>query len=403
MKYFKNRWLLILITLLVIPALACSLPFGSEEEPTPTTSAVGADVGDSSNETQEEPAGVNVPEETAEDEVAVEETAEEPVEEETVEEESALLSTLFPDSLLVRDTVQEFNTLDSYEMEMEISTTVSETTQVIQATIQVSTDPAQSQMTFSFSGFDELAGIGSMSMTQIDGVNYMNMADFGCVTTSEGEFGLEEFGLLDANEFLEDIGEASLVGEESINGIETVHYTFDESVIEDETTQFDSAQGDVYIAKDGNYVVRFRMEGEGSVEDLGIGLEESVDDAIPQVGVILVEMNLVSVNEPVNIIIPEECENSGLANSEYPVLADAFESTSFGGIVTYKTETPFADIVAFYEEMLTADNWAYQEESSFMVEGSTALMYFDKDGRSLTVTVTEDTGAEAFVVVLFEE
>lgn len=415
MKHVMNRWLLLFVLLLGMSAMACNLPFGGEEEPTPRPTTDDDDDGDRTNETEEEP------EAAAEEEIAAEEEAEEPVEEadmeeetavseetdeteETAEEDSSLLGNLFPESLSVRDTVSEFDTLDSYEMEMAFSTTISETSQVVEATIVASTDPAQTQMTFSFTGFDELAGISAMSMVQVEGTTYMNMGEFGCVTTAEGEFSQEDFGALDATEFLEDIGEATLVGEETINGIDTLHYTFDESVIEDETTQFNWAEGDVYIAKDGNYVVRFRMEGEGTVEDLGMALEEEgVEDAIPQVGLIQVEMNLVSINEPVNITIPEECENGGLANSDYPILEDAFETSSFGGIVTYKTETPFADAVAFYQESLSADDWVYQETNSFIMEGSTALMYFDKDGRSLTVTITEDTTAGTFAVVLFEE
>ena len=416
MKHVMNPWLLLFVLLLGMSAMACNLPFGGEEEPTPRPTTDDDDDGDRTNEAEEEP------EAAAEEEIVVEEEAEEPVEEEadmeeetavseetdeteeTAEEGSSLLGNLFPESLSVRDTVSEFDTLDSYEMEMEFSTTISETTQVVQATIVASTDPAQTQMTFSFTGFDELAGISAMSMVQVEGTTYMNMGEFGCVTTSEGEFSQEDFGALDATEFLEDIGEATLVGEETINGIDTLHYTFDESVIEDDTTQFNWAEGDVYIAKDGNYVVRFRMEGEGTVEDLGMALEEEgVEDELPQVGLIQVEMNLVSVNEPVNITIPEECENGGLANSDYPILEDAFETGSFGGIVTYKTETPFADAVAFYQESLTVDDWVYQETNSFIMEGSTALMYFDKDGRSLTVTITEDTTAGTFAVVLFEE
>lgn len=416
MKHILNRWLLIFILLLGMSALACNLPFGGEEEPSAATS----DNNDEGDRTSEEDASeMEEAVDTPEDEVAVEDSpADSVVEEavveeetavseetaETTEEDSSLLSNLFPESLLVRDTVQDFDDLDTYEMEMEISTTVSETTQVIQATILVSTDPAQTQMTFSFSGLDDMAGIDSMSMTQIEGTTYMNMAEFGCMSTSESEFDQADFGTLDATDFLADVGEATLVGEETINGIETVHYTFDESVVGDEISQFDWAQGDVYIAKEGNYMVRFRMEGEGTADALGVALEEEgVDGIKPQIGLIQIEMNLVSVNEPVNITIPEGCENGGLANSEYPVLEDAFESSAFGGIVTYKTETPFADAVTFYQETLAADDWVYQEDNSFIMEGSTALMYFDKDGRSLTVTITEDTASDAFAVVLFEE
>jgi hypothetical protein len=250
-----------------------------------------------------------------------------------------------------------------------------------------------------------MAGMDSMSMTQIEGTSYMNVPEFGCISMSATEAEDAFAESLDANEFLEDIGDAELVGEETINGIETLHYTFDETAIQDETTQFTSAQGDVYIAKEGNYVVRFRIEGEGNIADMGMAIaeEEEGTDTEPMIGLMVVQMDLTNVNEPVSITIPAECENSGLADADYPVLEDAYESGSFGGIVTYKTNTPFADAVTFYQESLTAEGWVYQEEESFIMEGSTALMYFDQGDRSLTVTITEDTGTEAFVVVIFEE
>jgi hypothetical protein len=407
MKHFMNRWLLLFVLLLGMSALACNLPFGGEDEPTAVPATNDAEDNENRNEevaVPEEAAGDETTPEMVEEVVVEEETAvtEEPTEAETTEENTGLFSGLFPESLTVRDTVQQFDTLNSYEMTMMISTTVSETTQVVEATIQVSTDPAASYMTFSFSGFDEAIGASSMSMTQVDGITYMNMFEFGCVTSSEGDL-TEDFNMLDANDFLAEVGEANLVGEETINGIETLHYTFDESAITDGSTEYDWAQGDVYIAKEGNFVVRFQVEGEGPVAAVGFVLEETEDATqVPTMGLTQVEMNLTNINEPVNITIPEECENSGAAASEFPVLEDAYESSSFGGIVTYKTATSFADAVAFYQDSLAADGWTY-DESSFILENSTALMNFDKDGRSLTVTITEETGTDAFTVVLFEE
>ena len=84
-------------------------------------------------------------------------------------------------------------------------------------------------------------------------------------------------------------------------------------------------------------------------------------------------------------------------------MADAYESSSFGGVITYKTETAFADAVAFYQESLGEDGWVYQEGESNILEDSTALMFFGKNGRSLTVTITAETGTQAFLIVLFEE
>lgn len=409
MKYLMNRWLLLFVMLLGMSALACNLPFGGEEEPTPRPTQE-ADDAEEEEDVAEETAVEDEPEVVATEEPAVVATAvpDEPAAEpatSTTEGESGLLSNLFPQSVSVRDTVQEFDALESYQMEMSITTRVTETTQIIQATILVSTNPPQSQMTFSFEGegVADLAGMETMSMTQLEGTSYMNVPEFGCITMSAADTEDSFADSLNANEFLEDVGDAELVGEETINGIETLHYTFDETAIQDETTQFNWAQGDVYIAKEGNYVVRFRIEGEGAVGDLGLDMVEENTDAAPTVGLMVVQMDLTNINEPVSITIPAECENSGLVDADYPVLDDAFESSSFGGIVTYKTNASFADAVTFYQESLAAQGWVYQEDASLILEGSTALLYFDLNERSLTVTITEDTGTEAFVVVIFEE
>lgn len=400
MKNIINRWLLLFVLLLGLSALACNLPFGGEEEPTPRPTREADDAeaeedGEAATAVPDEPIAT----ETEEEPVATEVPAAEP----TAETGDDSLSSIFPQSLNVSDSAQGFDTLDSYQMEMTIATTVSDTTQTIHATMIISTDPAQSQMSFSFEGMEDMAGMGNMSMTQIEGTSYMIVPEFGCITSAAGETDDAFSNSLDANEFLEEIGEAQLVGEETINGIETLHYTFDETAVQDETTQFNSVQGDVYIAKEGNYIVRFRLEGEGPVGSLGIAMLEEETDADQTIGLMVIEMNLTSINEPVEITIPAECGNSGVADSEYPVLEDAYESGSFGGIVTYKTDTPFADAVAFYQESLAADGWVYQEADSFIMDGTTALMYFDQGDRSLTVTITQETGSSAFTVVIFEE
>lgn len=401
MKNIMNRWLLLFVLLLGLSALACNLPFGGEEEATLPASE-GVDSTENEGDVVEETAVPDVPAvtETEEDPVATPEPAEEPTE----EAEGGLLSNLFPQSVIVRDTVQELAVLDTYQMNMEITTTVSETTQVISATILISTNPAQSFINFTFEGAEDMGGMGNMSMTQIEDTSYMIIPDFGCITTPASEAQNTFSDTLDANQFLNDVGEATLVGEETINGIETLHYTFDETAMQAEMSQFNWAQGDVYIAKEGNYVVRFRIEGEGAVNDVGVAvLEGSADDTNPIIGLMVIQMDVTNINEPVEITIPAECENSGMAASDYPMLEDAYDSSSFGGIISYKTDTSFADAVAFYQESLPAAGWVYQESESFIMDGTTALMYFKQDDRSLTVTITEETGSAAFNVVLFEE
>jgi hypothetical protein len=237
--------------------------------------------------------------------------------EEAVEEVSSPSSNSFPTTLSIRDTVQRLDTLDSYEMEIEISTTFDLATEVIKATNQVSTNPPQSYLFVT--GFEGVAGIDSVSMTQIDNIVYLNVVNFECTTTTDEEYSLDDlgFGTQDAKDLLAEVGESTLVGEETINGIETVHYIFDESAFDEEFSQFNRAQGDVYIAKEGNYVVRFYIEGEASVPVLALAPIEEDADGVQQLDVVQesqvsfrqIEINILSINEPVTITVPEECEN----------------------------------------------------------------------------------------------
>ncbi|MCA9947628.1 MAG: hypothetical protein KC449_29310, partial [Anaerolineales bacterium] len=246
---------------------------------------------------------------------------------------------------------------------------------------------------FSFEGLGDMAGMDSMIMTQIEGTSYMEVPGLGCITTTEGDMMGEDFAdSMDASQFMEEVGEAELVGEETINGIDTLHYTFDETALQNEMSELNWAQGDVYIAKEGNYVVRFRMEGEGNVSDALMALDQGDTMTETLIGQMVIQMDISNINEPVNITIPEACENSGAGNSEYPILEDAAEYSSFGSFVTYTTETAFADIVTFYQENLAAQGWVYDEGESLILENSTALMYFTLDERTLTVTVTEISG-----------
>ena len=284
MKHLLNRWLLLFVMLLGLSALACNLPFGGEAEPTarPTTDDDDSDrPTDNDEETAPEETNtdeadnevVETNEEVAEEaETAVTEDSEvEAIEGEFSEEDGGLFSGLFEESVTVRDTVQLFDTLDSYQMDFSFGTTVDDDTQQMQITILATTNPPASQMTFNFVGFAGPVDLTEIKMTQIAETTYTIVPELGCITTSEGDLIGESFGqTIDANQFLEDIGEAELVGEETINGVETLHYTFDETDIEDDEYQFNWAQGDVYIAKDGDYAVRLRLEGEGIANDLGL-------------------------------------------------------------------------------------------------------------------------------------
>ncbi|MCA9957262.1 MAG: hypothetical protein KC434_21185, partial [Anaerolineales bacterium] len=122
MKYVANRWLLLFVLLLGMSAMACSLPFGGEEEPTPRPTR---DSDDEDNADSAEDAVVEEDAPEAEPTAAVEAESADPVEE-VIEEATAvpaapeetetaddggLFSGLFAQSVNVSETVQELDDL----------------------------------------------------------------------------------------------------------------------------------------------------------------------------------------------------------------------------------------------------------------------------------------------------
>lgn len=60
------------------------------------------------------------------------------------------------------------------------------------------------------------------------------------------------------------------VGEETVNGVATVHYTYSaESLATEYGTM--SGSGDIYVAKDGGYIVRYTFNGTGTFENYYAG------------------------------------------------------------------------------------------------------------------------------------
>lgn len=95
-----------------------------------------------------------------------------------------------------------------------------------------------------------------------------------------------------------------LVGEEVMSGVPVRTYTFEVRSL-DSGTEVEASRADgVYaLAVDGDYLVHYRLDLE-----LRTGAE---DDPDAEVSAILVEMLLESINQPVSIEFPPECQAAG--------------------------------------------------------------------------------------------
>lgn len=383
-------WILALLLLLSFPALACGGFGGGDEEATAV------------------PEAAPVVEEAAPEATAVPQTEETAVE--TVEEPAAVEETLsepaLSESSLTLDTIDELP-FNSYRISMVLEVTGTkadgqEVNQSMNSDFTVSNDPQIMNIVMSFSGIDEAMDAESIEMAQVDGTSYMVIPEMGCITTSGGDI-LEEnpfTSMMSPDQFLNDLENAKYEGEETINGILTRHYSFDKfAMAGTDLTDVEEANGHVYIAKDGDFLVSMVVDATGKIDLFDEGLTEN--------GQMHIEINLTDVDVPVEAAIPAACTaedgSAGGANSDFPMLDDASEVTSFAGVLSYQTALPTEDIIAYYDEALANEGWTKDEEGSF-IAGGNALVSYLRDGVTLSVTVSpnEETGGN-YVILLSDE
>jgi hypothetical protein len=329
------QWLMALIVLMGMSTLACGA-FSGDEEATavPATEAATAveseaDEAQEAAPTEAESADSPPEESVAESPSAESEESEEPAE---PEESATVAAAAGQAKTLAISAIAQPDDLSSYRMVMnaELTSTDENGTEVVETfliDVAFSNAPEAMSMMMHVEGVEEAAEMGDIAMTQLEGTTYMVVPGFGCITTTEAEsLGQENpfTELTDADTFMQDVSEAQFEGEEVINGIETLHYTFDETDIENGEVEW--AEGHIYVAKDGGWLVRLTMEGEGVFDELA---EE------PEFGMMQLQIDITDINQTFDFSIPADCEAESAGGGDMPMTADAYEVSSLGGLLTF--------------------------------------------------------------------
>lgn len=281
-----------------------------------------------------------------------------------------------------------------YDMVIEIVGKMAdgtESTQTMLMNLAVSTDPPATSMVMTAEGLADMADTGTMEFTQIGDASYIVMAEMGCmVLPAEGEGAMSSQELTESfapESIMENLNNVTFVGKDEINGIDVLHYTYDESAMNTEdAVNVESAEGHIYIAEEGGFMVRSVIDIVGNstfVEDMG---DEAFESAVTHI-----EMNLTDVNEAVVITPPAACEGQELPEAmDWPMLPDAADTVSFAGMASYTSETSAEDAVAFYKEAMPELGYTFDESGSFMAEGSGFLNFVNENEETVTVTISQD-------------
>lgn len=294
--------------------------------------------------------------------------------------------------------------LESYRYEITISATgtdengeaVNESMVMLMSYV---TDPPAMSLTVSTLGnSDSMFDMSGFSMVQMNGMSYTVFPEMGCMAfpAEEDLFAdplLDEFS---PDTILEDLENVRFVGEETRSGIRVLHYTFDEtSFPNEEVEEIEFARGDLYIAKEGGFLVSMIIELEGNADDF-----LSAADMVTSDVMVRMEFNIKDINQPIEIVLPEGCEEQTADSLNYPVLEDATDLFNMFGMVTYITAVSPAEAIEFYKESMAELGYTYSEDESFIL-GSTAMLVFNSETGSVSINISEGEGEGQTSVMIF--
>jgi len=380
----NKKILTLSMIVLLVPALACSLGGGSDESASSNVS-LGAEATDA-------PAATQAP--------VVEDI--EKVSEATPTPESTSPETTSLDGSLGLEQLDSFRATMFLEFTGALAgTTGNETTNQRQDyVLEVTRNPQARHQTTAIKGEGGIESDAQSEYYLIDGVTYT--LTFGRWIAQAGAMGRSQF----ANpETFVPIPETATCdsGPEDINGISAIHCTFTEADNIANALNASSAQGDIWFAEAGNYVVKYELDAQ----DVSLKGRFAESGGYYEFATYTIGYELEEVDGGLTISLPAEAEgaevvdqsgsvigNSGLAA---PDGADVFVDSDPGGLNYYSTEDQ-ATLIDFHRQALPAAGWQADPEESY-VDDNYALLIFENETGILRVFIQKDIDGGNFVSV----
>jgi hypothetical protein len=398
----KNlRWIVIVV---LVAGLALSLAACGGEEPTatPVPTEVGAAPTDSS---APEPTDTPLPPPT---DTPPSEPADTPLPEPTTEPEPEPEGGEGFDAALL----EQPNNLDSFRSTVEISwqgvlTDGTDVSNSMVMLFEFVRDPLAQHISIAgeFPGMEELGMEegATLDIYVIEGMMYMNL--FGGwmqMPAEEDTADIGDMAFVATDEMIGELQDAKYEGKETYNGIETKHYSFDESSFSSEDApegmEIEEASGNIYIAVEGNYVVHMDVTMSGS--NLEIPTGEGSD--MLQGGSMTIMVDLSDINESFTIEVPPEAKESGGMPEDIPLPPDAEEVSNLMGMITFQSPTSSEEIAEFYKTQMPENGWT---ETSVEEFSGMYMMEYSKEGRtaSFIISLDSDTGNTSVLITVSEE
>lgn len=231
-------------------------------------------------------------------------------------------------------------------------------------------EPAARQLTIEQSG--DLPELEQIFMAEAGGVAYERRGENICAAQllADGP-GLSE--LWEPAAFLPGVIGADAAGTDRVNDIAADHYTFDELALGE--SPYADATGEVWVASDGGYVVRYLLTIGGTDTYFG---EEDLE------GKLSFAYELTEVDQVPPLELPEDCP-PGLVDA--PLLPDAANIRNLPGVLSFETATNLTASAAFYQQKLPELGWSAGNSA---INDASVLLNFSQGENTMDVIISAD-------------
>ena len=243
----------------------------------------------------------------------------------------------------------------------------------------VTTNPPGYRLDLSTSGDDQQGGVHSMTLVRSDELSHLYLPSVGCVAGAGADFAGYLDLPLDPAELLKGLSIAEPVADGvEANGLLTAEYRFDEGTLEWFSAGPWMVDGTAHVTQDTNLMTRvvLTISGQGDLLDEGRDLN----------GTYLVTIDVTDLDESAAVEVPDACQQ-GLP---YPVTGDAFDISTIGDLLAFKSRMPLVDVVDYYLAEMPAGGWRLSGEPE--VFDDLAFFDYERDGQQIMITI--ETGPE---------
>ena len=177
---------------------------------------------------------------------------------------------------------------------------------------------------------------------------------------------------------------SSQVGTETVYGVTTMHYHFDQNGL---SSGGEGTSGEVWIAQPEGYVVKYTLSIPGPANPTGSGVETGET----------LSYELTKTNAIDKIELPAGCVPVLV---DLPAMADAQDVYRSSGYMDYTSPSKAAQVIDFYNQALPALGWTQVRPSSTPAQTDSQILEYTQGDQTLTIFLDTSAGGLEVTAIL---